>query len=392
MRVKQTLHELALPPKGVVHEARRDNVALAVWALLEGERASVTAIGRGLDIATTDKHRIKRCDRLLSNPHLHAELPAFYRAIARRLLANVARPILLIDWTSLHKHVQSLVVAVPVEGRAIPICVETIGVPMSEGAMRGAERTVLRRLRLLLPPCARPVFVADAGFRSTFIRDVIAAGWDVIARVRGTTHIRLADGVWRSAHSLHARAQACGARDLGNGRLARQADEVTPCRFILGQRPRARRLRRRWYPPRRGSAAGKAQKAAKEPWLLATTLTDLTPAHVAVLYATRMRLEETFRDAKCPRYGWFLDFVRSRRPDRYAVLWLIVAIAMLAVTLLGFAAEARRLHHCYQANTVRHRRVLSWFALGCLVLRRPPRSRLRPPDPACLAHLLGIAA
>jgi hypothetical protein len=43
---------------------------------------------------------------------------------------------------------------------------------------------------------------------------------------------------------------------------------------------------------------------------------------------------------------------------------------MVAVTLLGHAAETQNLHHRYQANTVRKRRVLSHFVLGCLIISR----------------------
>lgn len=390
MRVLPKVHELALPPKGVVHEARRNNVALAVWSLLEGKRASLTAIGRGLEVAISDKHRIKRCDRLLGNEHLFAELPSFYAAVARRLLAGVRRPVLLIDWTSVHTHTLSLVIAVPVEGRAIPIYVELVGVPMPEQAMRRAERTALARLNLMLPHDVRPILVADAGFRSGFMRDVTDRGWDFVIRVRARTHIRLARGDWAPPRAIYAAARPRSAADLGQGELAKRP-HPTSCRFILSRRPRKGPDRSRWYPTRLGNARASARRAAKEPLLLATSILDLGAAQLVALYARRMRIEETFRDAKTARYGWFLEVVRSRRPARWAVLWLIVTLAMLVVILLGMAAERRGLHRAFQANTTRAHRTLSWFTLGAFVLRRPPRHQLVVPnDLAFLAHLLGV--
>ena len=51
----------------------------------------------------------------------------------------------------------------------------------------------------------------------------------------------------------------------------------------------------------------------------------------------------------------------------------------MVLTLIGIAAETKRFHLRFQGNTIRHRRVLSLFQLGTLILRAsdPPKiSRL----------------
>jgi hypothetical protein len=53
-----------------------------------------------------------------------------------------------------------------------------------------------------------------------------------------------------------------------------------------------------------------------------------------------------------------------------ATLLLIAAMAMLALTLVGRCAEMLGIHHSYQANTTRHKRVLSLFVLGKLIVER----------------------
>ena len=40
----------------------------------------------------------------------------------------------------------------------------------------------------------------------------------------------------------------------------------------------------------------------------------------------------------------------------------------MVLTLIGIAAEIKRLHLRFQANTIRHRRVLSLFQLGTLII------------------------
>ena len=53
-----------------MHSARRDALIACVRSVLEGSTASVTSIGRGIHSNAYEKHRIKRADRLLSNPNL----------------------------------------------------------------------------------------------------------------------------------------------------------------------------------------------------------------------------------------------------------------------------------------------------------------------------------
>jgi hypothetical protein len=109
-------------------------------------------------------------------------------------------------------------------------------------------------------------------------------------------------------------------------------------------------------------------QAAREPWLLATSL-ELSPKRIAALYTLRMQIEETFRDCKSHRFGWSLRHVTSRSHARMTTLLMLAAIGMTAVLMLGMAAESNNVHRSYQANTLR-RRVLSFFGLGRLMIAR----------------------
>jgi hypothetical protein len=51
------------------------------------------------------------------------------------------------------------------------------------------------------------------------------------------------------------------------------------------------------------------------------------------------------------------------------VLLLIALLGSLVAWLTGKIAEEVGLHRQYQANSIRHHRVLSFFYLGCQVLR-----------------------
>jgi hypothetical protein len=121
---------------------------------------------------------------------------------------------------------------------------------------------------------------------------------------------------------------------------------------------------------------GRAVVRAKQPWLLVTSIENQPPDAVTRLYATRMQIEEVYRDTKNHRWGWSLEDARSRSPERYEVLLLIATIANLALTAIGLAAEQASLHRSFQANTVSTRRVLSLFFLGAQILRQPKSVRI----------------
>jgi hypothetical protein len=111
------------------------------------------------------------------------------------------------------------------------------------------------------------------------------------------------------------------------------------------------------------------RQTALDPWLLATSLRDGDAAYIVSLYAKRMQIEETFRDAKSHRFGWSLGGVRLSSPNRMAALLVLAIIALVVVTLIGMGAERRGAHRAYQANTER-RRVLSFFVLACAIIRQ----------------------
>src|SRR5437868_2791920 len=97
------------------------------------------------------------------------------------------------------------------------------------------------------------------------------------------------------------------------------------CRADLLRGPPAEEARKRRRPgPKRPPPTCKEERelrqSALDPWLLATSLSDGDAAEIVRKYASRMQIEETFRDAKSHRFGWALGTVRLTTPDRAAVL------------------------------------------------------------------------
>ena len=117
-----------------------------------------------------------------------------------------------------------------------------------------------------------------------------------------------------------------------------------------------------------------ASARAREPWLLATSL-SVAAKEIVQIYATRMQIEEAFRDLKCPRFGLSLYQNGTYKIERMAILVLIGSLTQTFAWLLGKATKLVGKHRHFQANTVTHTNVLSTIFIGIQVFR-DWRSRL----------------
>jgi hypothetical protein len=373
MSVASIIRQLCEPCRPTVHQARATAVEAVAEAIAQGGRLSPSHVGRVLRGEALPKHSIKRVDRLLSNAHLHGEWQAYYSAIAARVLVGTRRPVVVIDWSGTVKGLHTLAAAVPVGGRAATIYAEVH--PEAKYSNREVQIRFLRTLRSIIGPDCQPIIVADAGFRAPFMKAVRALGWDFVTRVRGRICVRESSlHPWVKCTDLYDHASR-KVRDLGRYRFTQDQDrrrlnaDPVEVRLVVTAKPKRKAPKRPTRPPVSGLKNGHGVvQAAREPWLLATSL-ELSPKRIVQLYSTRMQIEEMFRDCKSHRFGWSLRHVTSRNHLRMTTLLMLAAIAMTAVLMLGIAAEASNIHRRYQANTLT-RRVLSFFCLGRLLIAR----------------------
>jgi hypothetical protein len=417
-----------------VHATRFQVLVAGVLALVRSRSVSLTAMGRAMLGARLLKHAIKRCDRLLGNRHLHRERRELFRGLAAKLLKGNPRPVLVLDWTRIGEQFAALVAAVPFGGRALPIYEETH--PLKHMGKRKVEARFLEQLAAIVPPGHTPILIADAGFRGPFCQAVLALGWDFVVRIRSGCVVRLqTEAASGDFHRFYDQATT-RPKSLGWGEFAPRGAR-TEARFVLSKkkrpskktrprkqrrakktqpgkntRPKRRQPRKKMplrrtplrkktrrdrkqsgkkarpvsrptrKPPRcnrlRSGSQRKAKRGAIEPWFLATSLSQASAATICDLYATRMQIEETFRDTKNTRFGWSLQQAGYRSTLRIDNLFLLIALAMLAVMLLGSAAEAANRHLSYQSNTIKTRRVLSRFVLGNFIIQHQQLDWLEP--------------
>lgn len=365
MRALRILQESLGNKLDFMHAKRTEALWRAIEGVLRGQRLWLTALGRNLPGTCTDKHRIKAIDRLVGSGAVQAAVPELYAALASFLLRRIKRPIILVDWTGLDPRFGVLSATLCFRGRALPVFSRTF--PKKRKSSPPAEREFLETLIGIVPVGAKPILVTDAGFLFKWFDAVQAHGWDFIGRLRGKMFLRIGRR-WMSLTDTH-RLAGCKARDLG--RLLNGRTLLREYRVVLSPIPKLKGRRKigRNGLPRRSTADRQRREAAREPYVLVTSLADRARA-VVDAYSMRMQIEETFRDTKSHRHGWSAKDIRSRDEKRVDVLLLIGAFAGIALHVVGFAAAARGLQRGFQANTLRTRAVFSTFSLGTLTIAR----------------------
>jgi len=379
VRASEVLRKIIPDVLDSQHAARQRVLLQAVDALAEGGRLPLMDLARSARGYTHVWAPLKAFDRLLSNRHLWAEHSALYQALSAPW-QDQRRPVLVVDWsdTKADRSIHLLRAARPVGSRALPVLDRVFSLTEQQTAKAHAQ--FLTQLRRMMPEGSKPILVCDAGFGVRWFRQAQAAGFTVIARLRGVSHVApVGSDAFVALTTLHAGATAV-AEDLGHFHITQQHRE--PLRLIrvrLDDRQR-RKLTAAHQPAMRNDYA----RANTEPWLLIVSpaLDDLSAQDIVRLYAQRMQIEESFRDLKNERFGHALCHSQTRQPQRLLMLILLDTLASYAAFWLGIlarqqAADRRLLPHRQAAK----RRIpqLSIIRIGRELLRR--RTSWRPPWP-----------
>lgn len=360
-----------------MHAKRRHCLAQVVAASATAG-LGVVKLGRKLASKTSLRHRIKCCDRLLSNAHLARERVMVYRAMARQVLSAHPCVAIVVDWSVLRDNgsAQLLRAAAVVQGRAFMVYEEVH--PCELLGSPAVQRSFMQTVRDILPPTCRPVIITDAGFRAPWFKMLNELGYAWIGRIRNRDMVRAHRSQdWRGCKTLYAKAGP-QARDLGQFSYTRS--NPTSCRLVLAKRQRkGRQAKSKAGNAKRSSHNKKISAGQREPWLLAVApaLASLDASQVVNMYAGRMQIEQAFRDLKNNQWGMGLRNSQTRALERLASLLLIGALLAYALWLIGLAALEAGFNASYgsRAKSTSTLSILSLARQWLEAHHRPPISR-----------------
>ena len=351
-----------------MHRSRLSALCIVVGAALRGGKLSVTALGRSIRGEAKTKHSIKRADRLFSNIHLQSERQNIYRCLCHQILGSHRQPVILVDWSDVDARREFFLLraAVAVRGRSLTLYEEVHTRETRE--RRRTHNTFLENLKTMLPQNCRPIIVTDAGFRTPWFQKIQSLEWDFVGRVRNVEMTLLSPKTgWIRAKSLYDQAKI-KAREFENILLTRS--NPLRCSLILykGRTKGRKRLTKMGRKARNRTSLVNSVRA-QEPWLLATSLSATAPQDIVQIYSTRMQIEESFRDLKCPRFGLGLYHNGTYKLQRMKVLVMIGSLANTFAWILGKIARSMKAHRQFQANTTFSTPVLSNAFIGVQIFR-----------------------
>ena len=214
--------------------------------------------------------------------------------------------------------------------------------------------------------------ITDAGFCNPWFKAVGDLGWHFLGRVRSArkTYRMNDDDHWQKIDTLYASARTT-PQHLGTIELAKK-NPMKMCAYLVKTASKSRVARTKTGKKRQDRTSKEKSAAAKDPWLLVTSLPHKSTSakKVVQLYQKRMQIEEGFRDLKSTRYGLGFEQMQTKSHKRILVLLLIAMIASIIAWLVGLVGEREGLHLEFQANSTKKKRVLSFFYLGRRIIAK----------------------
>ncbi|WP_053425906.1 IS4 family transposase, partial [Rheinheimera sp. KL1] len=255
------------------------------------------------------------------------------------------------------------------KGRALTLYEQVY--PLHKKEKPAENQRFLEQLKDMLPEKCKPIIVTDSGFKVPWFKLIEQQGWDFVGRIRGNSMCHTTDYGWLSCQALFKKARK-QSKAFAGSKLTVQNEY--PAQLILYKKAiKGRSKLTKLGEKSRASCSLDESRSAREPWLLATSLSvenSKSIQQVISAYHSRMQIEESFRDNKSARFGLSLDWQRCKCPDRLAVLVMIGTLAHTLLTFIGLSGVSAGLHRQFQANTTQHKVVLSYAYLALRMVSR----------------------
>lgn len=371
-----------------IHAARLSAVLDVSAGLRHSQNLSLSELGRNLPGNAKLKNKIKKVDRLEGNKALHNELFTLYQGLSSFVFTYISQEPtlpLVVDVCCLKddREIQMLSAEIAIKGRSIPLYREVY----RDIEIKGRAQDFLKELSLCLPRNRRVIIIMDAGFHEEWFKEIEVLGWYWLCRIRGVKSVKLSEELgWKVIKELipHIKSKTT---HYENALLTK--DHERPCRMITTYRkPKGRKVKTSRGKTTSTLSNGSYSQANREPWILATNLPlELGPVNVVNLYFKRMQIEESFRDIKSHQFGLAGRYVRTQSVDRWGVKMLLAAIVQITYWVIGVVAHSQNKQQYFQANTVKDKKIFSYFTLGKLMIEHNQLNSLAP-DPRPLQDII----
>jgi hypothetical protein len=361
-----------------IHENRLNAVLDVSMALKNSQNLSLSQIGRSLKGSSDIKHKIKKVDRLEGNTKLHEELGDLYQGLSSfvftYLFQDPSLPIVIdVCFMKDDRAIQMLSAEVASKGRTIPLYRKVF----KEGELKEQTQDFLKELRQCIPKERTVVIIMDAGFYCEWFKTIESFNWYWVCRVRqGKSFKFLNEPTWLTVRKFipDVKEKTTNYEQI---LLTRRHQHL--CRLVTTRRlPKGRVLKDTRGNSHGRNGSGRYRTSGREPWLLATNL----PCHkykateIVTFYTKRMQIEESFRDLKSHQFGLCARYIRTKCIHRWGVKMLLAAIVQITYWVIGVIGHSQGMQKIFQANTVKDKKIFSYFTLGKLIIEHERISQI----------------
>lgn len=210
------------------------------------------------------------------------------------------------------------------------------------------EDALLYRLYDVLPAGVEVMIIADRWFGDCALLELLSSelNFGYVIRIRGNHYVSTSKGERRKAQDWVGAGGR--ARTLRNARVTARIEYPVATVVCL------------------------KDKGMKEAWCLVASDPQGSAKKLKGYYAQRWGIEASFRDIKDLRFGMGMADLRISQPEQRDRLFLISAIALALLTILGATGEALGYDRMLKTNTVK-RRTHSLFRQGLMLYDWLPR-------------------
>lgn len=325
-----------------MHAKRVQSLSSATMGALQSCSLAVRFIGQGLAQAhdLKQKHCIKQVDRLFSNPKF--DVWSLFADWVPYVLGDRKEIVVAMDWTEFDADGHSTIMLSLITGqrRATPLIWRSVNKQLLKGERNGHEDAVLERLHETLPEGCRVTVLADRGFCDTKLYQHLKEdlGFDFVIRFRD--NILVEDSKGKSQTALQWVQKDGRLKTLENAKVTGERVEVEKAIFVR-------------------------QREMKEAWCLVCSREDWKGQEIVEWYGRRWGIESRFRDIKNYRFGMGMSEIHTKSCERRDRLFLVSALTIALLTMLGMAGEMVGLEKNIKANTEK-RRTYSLFTQGSI--------------------------
>lgn len=328
-------------PTGM-HQKQSESLADAVLGLLESKSLMPAEMGRGLARAKElhIKHSIKQVDRTAHNNKIQTKYCE--SQLAKFLIGQRSRIVVAMDWTvfAKDKHMTITLRLITRHGRATPLLWKTVPTENLKGKKSQYVFSLLEKLRCLVPQSCQVIILGDREFGTLRNMKKLTdeLNFDYIFRVKRNFTVKDSGGVSKLSHAWLDEEQATC---IDNAKVTVQeygVKKVVICK----------------------------EKNMKDMWVLVASTNNLATQTIMNYYGKRWGTETSYRDEKDLQYGLGMKKARMACTEKRDRLFLISAIAIIILTLLGAASEAVGYDKYIKANTTK-KRTHSLFTQGKII-------------------------